>query len=181
MDHVLHMIKPTLSLSPFGFFFMDLSVLPHKSFVGSQMEFVLNIKKELPFCCLQLNLYKKNFLSNALPVTPTERVRREGGFKYLPLRVSQGVDVAYSEGTIFASATLFEKKREIRMFQSVPVPKPVSQQALHPVTPALFIVSMVFSISYIFSAISRTSGLSVKVFIICLIAGCLIVFFLFRY
>lgn len=115
MDHVLHMIKPTLSLSPFGFFYMDMSVLPHKSLVRSQMQFVLNIKKELPFCCFQLNLYKKNFLSseNALPVTPTEQLRREAGFGYLPFRLSKGVNIAYSEGTIFASATVFEAKREI--------------------------------------------------------------------
>ena len=182
LDHVLHMVKPTLSLSPFGFFYLDMSVLPHKSFVRSQMQFVLNIKKELPFGSLQLNLYTKNFMSaNANAVTTTERLRQQGSF---PFRLSKGVDVGYSEGTILASATVFEQKREIRMFQSVPVTNPVGQlrqQALPPATPALFIVSMVFAISYIFSAISRASGRAVKVFIICLIAGCLIVFFLFRY
>lgn len=72
LDHGLHMIKPTLSLSPFGFFYVDMSVLPHKSFVRSQMQFTFNIKKELPFGSLQLNLTLEPV---DLPTTTTERLR----------------------------------------------------------------------------------------------------------
>lgn len=103
------MIKPTLSLSPFGFFYIDMAVLPHKSFVQSQMQFVFNIKKELPFGSLQLNLYTKNFMSeNDFPVTTTEQLRQQASF---PFRLRKGVDVGYSEGTILPFSTLLEEKR----------------------------------------------------------------------
>ena len=177
MAHVFHMIKPTFSLSPFGFFYIDMSVLPHKSFVRSQMQFVFNIKKELPFGSLQLNLYRKNFMSaNENEVTTTERLRQQGSF---PFRLSKGVDVGYSEGTILASATVFEKKREIRMFQSLPAP--VNALPPSPAQANLFIVPMVFAISYIVWAVFRAYSRAVKIFGICFIVVCLIAFFFFKY
>lgn len=178
LDHVLHMIKPTLSLSPFGFFYVDMSVLPHKSFVRSQMQLTFNIKKELPFGSLQFNLYTKNLTLDPvdMPTTTTEQLRQQAS---LPFRLSKGVDV----GAILASATLFEKRGEVRMFQGVEA-KPAQVKSLSslPSTPTiLFIVPIVFAISYIFSAIFQACSRAGKVLLVCFIVGCLIVFFFFKY
>lgn len=182
LDHGLHMIKPTLSLSPFGFFYVDMSVLPHKSFVRSQVQLTFNIKKELPFGSLQFNLYTKNLTLDPvdMPTTTTEQLRQQAS---LPFRLSKGVDVGYSEGAILASATLLEKRGEVRMFQGVEA-KPAQVKSLSSLrsTPTiLFIVPIVFAISYIFSAIFQACSRAGKVLLVCFIVGCLIVFFFFKY
>ena len=80
LDHALHMIKPTLSWSPFGFLYFDLTLLPHKSFVRSWGQLTIILQKQFPFGNLQITLFNKNITfaqGNVLPpmaVTNTEKL-----------------------------------------------------------------------------------------------------------
>lgn len=138
-----HRIKPT-----FGFLYIPITLLPHKSFVRSKGQFTITLQKQFPFGNLQITLFNKNIAfaqDNALPpvaVTVPEKMRR------LPVRSTKWLDVAYSEGTIFASINLFEKQKQITVFQGISVqPRPLHRSSTRAGT-IVSLVPLAFALSY---------------------------------
>ena len=157
LDHGLHMIKPTLRLSPFGVLYVHLTLLPHKTLIRSKGTFTVTLQKNFAFGSFQLTLFNKNFAfpqAHALPpvaVTPTEQMRR---YVNIPVRPTQWLDVAYSDNTVFASVNLIDKRGQVTMFhRSIPVqPSPVQYKSDYPV---VFLVPVAFAIAYYLTIISN--------------------------
>lgn len=90
----------------------------------------LSVYLQKNFGSLQIGLFNKNIpfaqgLSAeavAAAVTATEQMRHQMN---LPLRPLKQVDLIYSGGTIFASAPLFEKERELTVWEGVPPAQPL--------------------------------------------------------
>lgn len=160
LDHGLHMIKPTLRLSPFGFLYVHLTLLPHKTLIRSKGTFTVTLQKNFAFGSFQITLFNKDFAfpqANALPpvaVTPTEKMRR---YINIPVRPTQWLDVAYSDNTVFASVNLIDKRGQVTMFQSIPVqPSPVQYKTRYGGDyPVVFLVHVAFAIAYYLTIVSN--------------------------
>lgn len=129
LDNVLHMVKPTVTISPEDSLYLHWTVLPHKHLSRTQAELTLEFQKQLSFGTVSLTLYAKKFntqQSENSVVTGTQQLRSQVS---VPIRSRRCVDFYCSKGSIFTSATLFEKKGEVHFFQGIdprPVPSPES-------------------------------------------------------
>ena len=175
------MLKPTLRLSPVQFLYVDMAVLPYRG------QLSVYLQKNFSFGFFQVVLFNKNIPFaqglSAAEVAATEQMRHQMN---LPLRPLKQVDVTYSEGTIFASATLFEKKREIRMFQGVledvsPV-QPLSSTEFAAPFDGLIFFFVVFAVLFTLRSLSQAYSRTKKkfVFVLCAV-GLVGLYFLKRY
>lgn len=89
----------------------------------------------------------------------------------------------YTEGTILASATVFEKRGQVRLFQGVEAKPalPVSAAAPVQMQPILSRVILVFAISYIFSPMFQIYSRRERLVILGLNVGCLIILFCYKF
>lgn len=180
LDPGMHRIKPTLSVSPLGWVYIHLALLPHRAFFRSQTQLTLNIEKKFSFGYLQVTLFSKHFAprGNFLTIPATEQIRQK-----VSLPLTERVSVVYTEGTILASATVFEKRGQVRLFQGVEAKPvlPVSASAPVQVQPILSIVILVFPISYVFSPMFQIYSRRERLVILGLSVGCLIILFCYKF
>lgn len=74
----------------------------------------------------------------------------------LPIRPTRNLDVYYSKNTVYASATLFERKGEMHFFQSIDPRPVVTPASVSPISPILVLVPFAFSVaSYYLTIISE--------------------------
>ena len=153
LDNVLHMVKPTFTISPFGYIYVHCTLLPHKDFSRTQTQLSLEFQKQFFFCNVSLNLYSKSWnkpMEN-IAITGTEQLRQQ---VRLPIGQTQSLDVYYSKDTVFASATLFEQKSEIQMFQGIDPRPVVTSESVAPISPIRVLVLFAFCVAYYFTVIS---------------------------
>ena len=156
LESVLHMIKPTLTLSPTGFVFLNITVLPGSSLGKTTTSVSVAVKKDFRFGFVQFYLFNRSF--NAQPdqeLTTVAYIRRSVP---LPIGSERGVNVFYANGTIMPSATLFDIKREVRVgisplgSTSTIVP---SMEAYKSPPSAYTVAALVVVFSYFWLAISK--------------------------
>ena len=153
LESVLHMIKPTLTISPTGLFFLNVTVSPHSQLQKTMTSVSLNVRKDFRFGSLQFYLFTKTFNQQAeADFTKTERMRQSIS---LPVYQTKGVDVFYSDGTIMPSATLFETKRNLRV--SIPSstlePAAISQSFL---PSGYTLAALIVAFAYFWMVISQS-------------------------
>lgn len=137
LDNVLHILKPTIPVSPFGYVFVHLTLLPHKNLSQTQTQLSLELQTQFSLTLHARGWNKQQ--SENVTVTGTEQLRQQVS---LPIRQTRCLDVYCSKGTIFTSATLFDRKGEVHFFQSVdpsPVVTPESLAA-QTISPILMLV-----------------------------------------
>lgn len=158
LDHVLHMVKPTLRVSPFGWVHVHMTLLPHRHLYRSQGIITITLNRDFAFGSLQFTVFNRSFnRENALhPIasSDTERMRR---YVNLPVSATQKLDIVCSDNTVFISANVFEKKRLAEtktVFQGVP-PRPPDLRGREAVYPILFLVPLALALIYYLNVLSE--------------------------
>ena len=113
LESVLHMIKPTLTLSPTGLFFLNVTLSPHSQLQKTMTSVSLSMQKDFRFGTVQFFLYRRTF--NVQPEANLSRTEAMRQSVSLPVYQTKRVDVFYSDGTIMPSATLLNTKRNMRV------------------------------------------------------------------
>ena len=153
LESVSHMIKPTLTISPTGLFFLNVTFSPHFQLHKTMTSVSLSFKTNYRFGSLQFYIFQKTFNQQAEGnLSKTEQIRQSIS---LPVYQTKRVDVFYSDGTIMPSATLFVSKRNLRV--SIPTstvePAAVSQSLL----PSIYTVAaLVVAFAYFWLVISES-------------------------
>lgn len=155
LDHVLHTIKPTVTFSPDGSFFLHWTIFPHKDFYRTQNQLTFEFQKQFGFGNFSFTLYNKYWnrqdVENEM-VTGTEVLRYQVS---VPIRQKRSLDVYYSKGTIFASATIFDKKREFRFHESIDPTPVLAPQYYAPQSTILMLAPLAFAVGYYLTVVSR--------------------------